>query len=130
MKRIFLLVAIVGLLSGDARARTWKSSDGTKTFEGTLRSYDKNTGTVKVINARGQLLTFNQSVLSGEDREFLLAESLKSSGPADPTAELEKTKVGKQVAGAKLKLVDGKRFKSAKLDKAPEYYILYFSASW
>lgn len=77
-------------------------------------------------------MTFNHDLLCGEDREFLLSESVRgaSDEPKDFTAELEKTKVGKQISKAKLQLVNGRRFKKAKLTKAPEYYILYFSASW
>lgn len=129
MKRLWLITAIAAL-SIDASARTWKSADGTKTFEGDLRSYDKNSGTVKVVINNGSMLTFNDSLLSGEDREFLLSQEAKTSEPADIEAQLEQTKVGKQIAGTKLEKVDGRRFKTAELDKAPEYYILYFSASW
>lgn len=133
MKKLVFYSAMAALLLAPAHARTWKSADGSKTFEGTLRSYDKNSGTVKVVTDGGTMITFHQSVLSGDDREFLLSEESRtslSSEPADFTAELEKTKVGKLVAAAKLQLVDKKHFKSAKLAKAPEYYILYFSASW
>ncbi len=132
--RNFLLWGLFGtLISGSVFAKTWKSADGSKTFEATFRSYDKNRGTVSVVTQDGKLLTFKQEILSGEDREFILSQEAAQSSPAQPadfTAELEKTKVGKQVANAKLKLVDKKRFASAKLAKAPEFYILYFSASW
>jgi hypothetical protein len=133
MKSLFKLGLIGALISCPLYARTWKSADGTKSFEGTLRSYDKNRGTVSVVTNEGKLLNFNQSFLSGEDREFLVSQEAAKSTPAQPadfTAELEKTKVGKQVSDAKLKLVEKKGFASAKLAKAPEFYILYFSASW
>jgi hypothetical protein len=48
----------------------------------------------------------------------------------DVTAELEKTMLGKMVSSVKLQLVDGKSFTESKLTKVPEYYIIYFSASW
>jgi len=133
MKKLLLLGLIAALISGPVFARTWKSADGSKTFEGNLRSYDKNRGMVSVVTKDGKLLNFSQDILSGEDREFLLSQEAAKSGSAQPgdlTAELEKTKVGKQMASAKLKLVEKKRFASAKLAKAPEFYILYFSASW
>ena len=125
-----ICVAIVGTLE----ARTWKSADGSKTFEGELRSFDKNTGEVSVV-MNGRLIKFNQSVLSAEDQEFLKTATPGSSGGSEGNAaeiaeKLSATKVGAQVAKAKLERLDGKRFKKAEMEKAPEYYILYFSASW
>jgi hypothetical protein len=48
----------------------------------------------------------------------------------DVTAELEKSLFGKLASSVKLQLVDGDSFTEAELKKVPEYYILYFSASW
>lgn len=38
--------------------------------------------------------------------------------------------IGAKLAGTTLHRVDGKKFKKAELKKDPEYYILYYSASW
>jgi hypothetical protein len=48
----------------------------------------------------------------------------------DVTAELQKSTLGKMASSVKLQLVDGKSFTESKMTKVPEYYILYFSASW
>lgn len=132
MKKLILGAAIFVALVGVLEARTWKSADGSRTFEGELRSFDKNSGEVSVV-VNGRLLKFNQSVLSTEDQEFLKSNNPSSSGGSDTAAIAEKlsaSKVGAQVAKAKLERLDGKRFKKAEMEKAPEYYILYYSASW
>ena len=122
---VILLAASFLFLSG-VQARTWTSSDGTKTFEGTLRSYEKETGMVTVI-VNGRPLSFEKSMLSEADIQFLEEEMAAEVNPAEEAA---KTVVGAKVTKAKLNRLDGKRFRKAELDKAPEYYILYYSASW
>lgn len=64
------VIAVSALLAIHAPARTWKSADGARTFEGELISYDVKTGTVKV-NINGNSASFNESLLSKEDIEFL-----------------------------------------------------------
>lgn len=48
------LVAFTSLLLTGAKARTWASSDGSKTFEGELKTYDPTTGMVGVMSSTGQ----------------------------------------------------------------------------
>ena len=38
--------------------------------------------------------------------------------------------IGAKLTGTTLHRVDGKKFKEAELKKDPEFYILYYSASW
>lgn len=127
MKKSILISALAALLlvSG-AEARTWTSSDGSKTFEGTLRSYKADTGMVTVV-VNGRPLSFEKSKLSEEDIAFLEEEAVEKVSPAEAAAE---TVVGAQIVKAKLNRLEGDRYKKAELDKAPEYYILYYSASW
>lgn len=125
-KTSLILLAVSFLLLSGLHARTWTSADGTKTFEGTLRSYAKETGIVTVI-VNGRPLSFEKSMLSEEDIKFLDEEMAAQVNPAEEAA---KTVVGAKVTGTKLHRIDGKRFKNAELDKAPDYYILYYSASW
>ena len=54
-----------------AQARTWTSSDGSKTFEGELKSYDPDKGTVAVTLSNGKFLNFTQDKLSADDIAFL-----------------------------------------------------------
>jgi hypothetical protein len=74
------LVALALSLSA-AHARTWTSSDGSKTFEGELLSYGAATGDVGVTLANGKELTFNQDKLSEDDIAFL-----KEKGDIAPPA--------------------------------------------
>ncbi len=64
-----------------ADARTWTSSDGTKTFEGELQAYDAESGKVTVKLANGKELAFMQDKLSAEDIAFL-----KEKGTVAPPA--------------------------------------------
>ncbi len=128
MKRTILLSTLCLLLAGGLQARTWTSSDGSRSFEGTLRSYNAETGAVTVV-VNGRPLTFQEDKLSETDIAFLKEEEMAASR-VDPAEELAATEVGKKVTKAKLHRLDGDRYKSAELDKAPEYYILYYSASW
>jgi hypothetical protein len=61
----------MGFLLSLAEARTWTSSDGDRTFEGELDSYDAVNGKVTVILKNRRKLTFNQNKLSEEDIVWL-----------------------------------------------------------
>ena len=61
----------MGFLLSVAEARTWTSSDGDRTFEGELDSYDAVNGKVTVILKNRRKLTFNQNKLSEEDIVWL-----------------------------------------------------------
>ncbi len=115
-----------------APARTWTSSDGSKTFEGELQAYDKSTGELTVL-VGGRQLVFNQSKLSEDDHAYLSEWKPEADRKAKMASE-EKA-MSEQVVGSKLtkrvlRRLDGKRFKRVEMDKKPEYYLLYFSASW
>jgi len=66
LKFAFLLIAFQSLLS-TAEARTWTSADGSKTFEGELKSYDAEAGLVVVIRSNGTQIRFTQDKLSEDD---------------------------------------------------------------
>lgn len=70
-KSLLVGSAALALLVGGAQARTWTSTDGTKTFEAELKSYDPVTGAVEVIWPNGAAMKFNQEKLSGADIDFL-----------------------------------------------------------
>lgn len=128
MKKIIILTSCLLLLAGSCFARTWKSADGSKTFEGTLRSYDAESGSVTVV-VNGRPMTFPQDKLSAEDIAFLKEEEAKMS-QVDPEEALAETEVGAKMLRAKLHQLDGKRYKRTKLDRAPDFYFFYYSASW
>jgi hypothetical protein len=72
--KFLTLIAASALLAVQAHARTWKSADGSKTFEGELISYDPNSGTVEV-NINGAPGSFDHSLLSDEDIEYLRSQT-------------------------------------------------------
>lgn len=52
-------------------------------------------------------------------------------GCTGPDVEPDTTSVlGSTLAKVKLLQLDGESFAEAKLSKAPEFYVLYYSASW
>ena len=71
------------LLIGGAQARTWTSSDGSKTFEGELQSYDAAGGKVTVIMGNGRPMTFDQDKLSADDIEWLKKNGDRAAGSGD-----------------------------------------------
>lgn len=129
MKSILCAALVFLTAAAFAEQRTWTSSDGSKTFEGTARSYDATRGTVSVVTADGRLLTFPADKLSAADQEWLKTWDASSSPSASAAPDTE-SEVGSKVAKAKLQKLDGKRYKRAELDKTPEYYLFYYSASW
>ena len=133
INKILAVGALSLLLVNSGWARTWTSADGTKTFEATYRSFNKATGQVNVV-MNGSLKTFDQSLLSEADRKFIAAEMAKaetSSGSSDKSEALKEQVVGAQLLKGKPEQINGKKFKRvSEFAKAPEFYILYFSASW
>ena len=111
-----------------APARTWTSSDGEKTFEGDLREFDDASGKVTVL-VNGRQLVFDQTKLSEDDQTYLTEWKAEADKP-EATKVLESQKIGKELTDKVLSRLDGKKFKKASMEKAPEYYLLYFSASW
>ncbi len=71
MHRIAVAVAFSALSFSVAKARTWTSADGSKTFEGELKTYDPATGSVGVTLPNGSVLKFTSDKLSAADNTFL-----------------------------------------------------------
>lgn len=132
MKLKYLLAAgmAVTLGIGLVSARTWTSADGSKKFEGELKTYDKEAGKVTVIMRNGRSLTFDITKLSDGDKTYL-DENGNAAGGNNVAEALKAQKIGSKL-GKKgiLEKIDGKKFAAYELTKAPEYYVVYFSASW
>ena len=132
MKLKYLLAAgmAVTLGIGLVSARTWTSADGSKKFEGELKTYDKEAGKVTMIMRNGRSLTFDITKLSDGDKTYL-DENGNAAGGNNVAEALKAQKIGSKL-GKKgiLEKIDGKKFAAYELTKAPEYYVVYFSASW
>ena len=137
MKKALLFLAAAALAVLPASARTWTSSDGSKTFEGDLKTYDAAGAKVTVNLSNGTTMTFPEDKLSAADRQWLKEQAQKpaetTASPAvatgDVAAQLAQQKIGSKL-GKVLSKLDGKKYHDYKLEKVPEYYIVYFSASW
>jgi len=133
--RHLLHVGIVALLGvGAVSARTWTSANGKKTFEGELKSFDKENDTVTIVYRNGRTITFGTQKLSEADRTFLEENGKAAADAADPAdveASLKGQKIGKPLAKKGiLSKLEGEKFANFQLEKAPQYYLVYFSASW
>ncbi len=74
------LVLGMGFLLSLVEARTWTSSDGDRTFEGELQSYNAASGKVTVVLKNRRKLTFNQDKLSEQDVSWLKKNGNRSLG--------------------------------------------------
>lgn len=135
MRNIAFGSLVLALCAFPLSARTWTSSDGVKTFEGSFKGYDAATQTVSVMRGHKKL-SFTMDKLSEADRKWVeveaarLAELEVLANAPSVDEQLEQQEVGKNLGSGVLERLDGKRFAKAELEKAPEYYLLYFSASW
>lgn len=134
MKTIPLTALLLAMATGAlAEIRTWTSADdASKTFEGELVSAAK--GSITIKRKDGKSLTVPEIKLSQADRDFVaagqekLAAAEKSKGAA---AKLKTSPMGAGLSGKVVKL-EGKSLKKHDIfaTKAPEYYLLYWGASW
>ena len=128
---LLLSIALATALgAGFASARVWTSADGTKTFEGEFKAYDAENKKVTVILRNGKRLTFDVAKLSEKDITFI-EEQGKEANQANAGDALKEQAIGAGLTKKGiLQILDGKKYKDFTLTKAPEYYILYFGASW
>ena len=129
IKQCLIIATALGL--GFLPARTWTSADGSKTFEGKLKTYDAAGGKVSVTVRNGRTLTFSIDKLSEADRKFLAEEASRLDGTAENKAAMEefaRTDIGK--AFTKTQILQGDAFAPHEFESVPEYFILYYSASW
>ena len=124
----------VTFVTSSLHARTWTSSDGSKTFQGEYASQEDGFVTVK----RGQKkLRFKIELLSTADQEWLkLRKETDANGDRAEASEKEANantdslgKIGDKINKC-LSKFDGTKYSSTELDNTPKYYLLYFSASW
>ncbi len=127
------LGALVLAMAGVCSARTWTSSDGKNTFEGEFVSATETRVTVDRSNGK---ITFDISKLSDADKEFIKEELAKAAAAAAAKEASEKLKdapIPKALSRKLVKLDDaGKRYEKFDLADGviPQYYIVYYSASW
>ncbi|MGJ8657727.1 MAG: TlpA family protein disulfide reductase [Akkermansiaceae bacterium] len=125
-----IITSIILTTASISSARTWTSSDGGKTFDGDYVKQDSTSVTVK----RGyKTLTFKIDILSEADQQWLQETATAEETAAAQKAATEKANalgsLGETIA-PELKILSGTRFKKHELESTPQYYFIYFGASW
>lgn len=119
------IALLIGTPAGSAEVRTWRSADGKRTFEGSLVAYDPASGMVTVKRADGQNLTFNNTVLSDADIEFLNAQPAPAPTPVTPASSSPVTPVPQPSGGGGGPAVPtGSGGKPADMSKPVQVFIL------
>lgn len=128
MKRTRLLTAIaIAAMMSPSLARTWTSADGAKTFDG---EYVSSTDTSVTVIKNGRKVTFKLDLISEEDQKWIKEEGQKAvEAKAKESASLDDQVIGKKLKGKTVRVM-GKKFESQDTDKVPQYYFVYYSASW
>ena len=110
--------------------RAWTSDEGTKTIYGKFKSYDKDTGVVIIIEG-SRKLSLNIDHLSEANREWLEKQALEGKAEvADILEELDKQVIGCKIKKGVLSKLEGDHFFDFTMSHAPDYYVVYYSASW
>lgn len=100
-----------------------------------MRALSETAKTVTVLMEGGKIRTFAISLLSEADRNFLKKEGhkilLAASDGEGTGGTLQGQKIGNNLTKPGiLSKVEGTSFAEHQLTKSPDYYIVYFSASW
>ncbi|MDQ8188658.1 hypothetical protein [Roseibacillus persicicus] len=117
MKKKIVMLMLAGAVS--LSARTWTSADDSKQLEGEFQSFDAEKDEV-AIEVDGKTVTFALDKLSKADQEFVKKQG-EDSKEVDVAELFAKAKTHH--------LVDGK-FEEMQFEGKPDYYLIYFSASW
>lgn len=131
MKTSLLSAAVLtcfGLMAV-AETRVWTSAeDPSQTFRGEFVSLKDDTVTIKRDD--GKTLSFPQSKLSGADLEYI-KEKTAGKEDAPGVSKEDESPMARALKGKTVKL-EGKRFKKFDIAaaKQPEYYLVYWGASW
>ncbi|NWK57457.1 hypothetical protein HW115_17705 [Verrucomicrobiaceae bacterium N1E253] len=116
----------LALTVASAQARTWTSADGAKTFEG---EYVSHTDLSVTVIKNGRKVTFKQDLISEADRTWIKEEAKKAAEATEESTSLDDQVIGKKIKGKTVRTGD-KKFITEDTTKVPQYYFLYFSASW
>lgn len=134
MKTLMLTLLVAAFCGASyAGVRKWTSADdASKTFDGELTAVKGDNVTIKMKNGRS--VTFAASKLSQEDRDFISAqekEKAEAASASEAATKVKDSPMAKALAGNTV-MLEGKRLKKHDVlaTKAPQYYLLYFGASW
>ncbi len=131
--RLTSLLLAAGICAvSPADARTWTSADGASTFAGKFVEYDE--AAAKVTITKGfRDITFGIDKLSEADREWLKEQQAKAKDAEAASASAKQfaaQKIGAKLREGVLSKLDDGKFADYTMTTAPEYYVVYYSASW
>lgn len=127
---ISLILSVVVACCGLTSARTWTSADGSKSFEADFVKEEEGKITIKRSN--GKIQTFSMDKVSLADQQWVddqKDKALTKEIASRKSDERKNNPIPKELYGNLVKL-NKKSFKRYKTELFPEYYILYYSASW
>ena len=110
-------------------AREWTSADGKNTFDG---EYVSSTDTTLTVIKGGRKVTFKLTLISDADRTWIKEEQeavAKAEQEKKEAVSLADTVIGKKLMGKTVRVV-GNDYKKQDTQKVPDYYFVYYSASW
>jgi hypothetical protein len=128
MKKPIISAIIATVMVSSLQARTWTSAEGSKTFKG---DYVSHTAEYVTVTKGFNKVRFKIAMLSEDDKKWLdekKAEALNSQ-KLKAVEEVGFGALGDKLKGNIVKLTD-KKYANFELQQAPEYYIIYFTASW
>lgn len=125
--KIILTIAVISFASS-VHARTWTSSNGVTTFEA---EYVSSTERSLVFIHKGKKETIRISRLSEADKKWIEQEQQRDTAPRKKIIyrSLKDQKVGKKLINQTFRLKNN-QFVTENIRQVPQYYYLYFSASW
>lgn len=132
MKTTIQWVLLTGfILGGQVQARSWTSADGSKTFNADIKSYDEKSDEVTVLKGYKKM-TFKIDVLSEADRKWVIEWSKKEVASEEEVTGggLDQQVIGAKLQNGVLSKLEGKKFVKYEMATAPDYYVVYYSASW
>jgi hypothetical protein len=134
MKPTLLLAAFL-LATGlsQAEMRLWTSADdASKTFEGEMQSLTGETVTIRT--KAGKTISAPLAKFAQADQDYAKKakeEKAEAAKSVEAAAKLKDSAMGKEL-GKSTVILDGKKMKKHDLfaAKAPEYFLVYWGASW
>ena len=133
MKRKMTIGALALAMAATSYARTWTSADGKNSFEADFISAE---GEFVTVNKSGKKMKFSISKLAAEDQEWIKEELERQEAAAAAKERSDKLKDSKVPKALAKKLVrldsEGKKYEDFDLAEAgiPQYFLVYYSASW
>jgi len=111
-----------------SQARTWTSAKGDKTFQA---EYVSSTSRSVTVIMKGDKKSFSINKLSAADQAWIKKEQQRDAAPYKKVVyrSIRDQKIGRMLLHQTFR-VSGSRFVTAKINKTPSYYYLYYAASW